>query len=140
MKQKPIQDKKSSGTAPERDVVALWYLEQGIATDDEKKVMERSLKYNFTRDLLILIALNIVFACVWGYLFFRSDTYEWATGYKLDGITNYMGIVPEDGEHVLVFNPNKQQTSLYSLKELGLDEEYTYMDEIKCYFQYHECT
>jgi hypothetical protein len=77
---------------------------------------------------------------VWGYLFFRSDTYEWATGYKLDGITNYMGIVPEDGEHVLVFNPNKQQTSLYSLKELGLDEEYTYMDEIKCYFQYHECT
>jgi hypothetical protein len=45
--------------------------------------------------------------------------------------------VQEDGENVLVFNPNEQQTSLYSLKELGLDEEYTYMDEIKCYFQYH---
>jgi hypothetical protein len=123
----------------EREKLAGWYIKQKNIPDDEKRIMEKSLRYHLGKSLLRFMVILFVFMCAWGFGFSRLDPYEKATGYRLNGATAYTGIVQEDGINVLVKNPNEGQTSIYSLKELGLNEqEYEYGDEIECFFLKNE--
>jgi hypothetical protein len=123
----------------EREKLAGWYIKQNNIPNDEKRIMEKSLKYNLWKSILCLMAVYFVFTCIWAFVFCQLDPYEKATGYRLGGAKTFAGIVQEDGISVLVKDPNKGQTSTYLLTELGLNEqEYKYRDEIECFFLKNE--
>jgi hypothetical protein len=123
---------------PRSKEMARWYLSTGLARDDEKDDIDKLIKYDKDVHLFILILSEILYFALLLFLLLGVDAFKGETGYKLNTTKYYRGIVQEDGKTVLVKNPNISETELYSLEDIGLEGDFTYLDEIRFYYVRNE--
>jgi hypothetical protein len=123
---------------PRSKEMARWYLSTGLARDDEKDDIDKVINYKKDVHIFILILSEILYFALLLFLLLGVDPYKNETGYKLSTTKYYTGIVQEDGQTVLVKNPNISETELYRLEEIGLEGDFTYLDEIRFYYVRNE--
>lgn len=123
---------------PRSKEMARWYLSTGLARDDEKDDIDKVINYKKEVHIFILILSEILYFALLLFLLLGVDAFKGETGYKLNTTKYYRGIVQEDGKTVLVKNPNISETELYSLEDIGLEGDFTYLDEIRFYYVRNE--
>ena len=66
-----------------REKIASWYITVPGIPAQEKKKLEKSLKYNVWSSLIRFVVLYFIFSCIWIFGVGRYDPFEGVTGYRL---------------------------------------------------------
>lgn len=119
-----------------RERFASWYLTLPGIPAEEKKKLEKSLKYNLWKSLIRFVIIYMILSLLWFFGVGKYDPFQTVTGYKLMGKKTVTAVVQEDGTTLLVKDPNKGEHIRYTLAELSIDPTgYSYGDRIETYWE-----
>ena len=122
-----------------RKKIASWYVMLPGIPVQEKRKLEKSLKYNVWSSLIRFVVLYFIFSCIWIFGVGRYDPFESVTGYRLMGKRTVTAVVQEDGMTASLKDPNEGEHSIYNLTDLGIDPTgYTYGDRLNTYWSRDE--
>ena len=122
-----------------RKKIASWYVMLPGIPVQEKRKLEKSLKYNVWSSLIRFMILYFIFSCVWLFGVGRYDPFERVTGYPLVGKKPVTAVVQEDGTSASVKDPNEGEHVICNLMDMGIDPTgYTYGDRLTTYWMWDE--
>lgn len=120
----------------QRKVVESWFLTLPGISESDKKMMERSQKYNLGVSMVRFIVLEMLFLCLFAFCYYQFDPYESTTGYRLTGKKTTIAVVQEDGISASFKDPNVGEHVTYKLADLGVNpDDYSYQDRITIFWE-----
>lgn len=102
-----------------RKKIASWYVMLPGIPVQEKRKLEKSLKYNVWSSLIRFMILYFIFSCVWLFGVGRYDPFGRVTGYPLVGKKPVTAVVQEDGTSASVKDPNEGEPCHLQLNGYG---------------------